>query len=103
QASTTFDTEALCAVNLADVSSGELTNVCSYPSGQPTSDPSDCVFQPNTTAFLEIVKDAGGDTATQFNFSLSPAARDGSTSFTVNGGATSTPIRITSGTSYQLA
>jgi uncharacterized repeat protein (TIGR01451 family) len=103
QASTVNDTQSTCVVNLADINSGQVTNICSYPSGQPTSDPSDCVFQPNTTAFLEIVKTAGGDTTTPFNFSLSPAARDGSSSFTVNGGETSSLIRITSGTSYQLS
>lgn len=103
QASTVNDTQASCVVDLADVGNAKLTNVCSYPSGQPTSDPSDCVFQPNTTAFLEIVKDAGGDTTTSFNFSLNPAARDGVSSFSVTGAEASAPIRITSGTNYQLS
>ena len=38
--------------NPADVT---LLNVCSYPSGEPNSDPSDCVFQPNN-GFLTIVR-----------------------------------------------
>jgi len=46
--------------NPADVS---LLNVCSYPSGQPNSDPSDCVFKENS-GFLTIVKVANPDDKT---------------------------------------
>lgn len=50
------DTEAVCRVDLAAVGTGaDLRNVCSYPSGEPTSDPSDCVLVPRD-AFLKITK-----------------------------------------------
>ena len=44
----TQDTVATAHVQLADVGGGvaKLINVCSYPSQEPNSDPSDCVFQP---------------------------------------------------------
>ena len=45
---TTFDTEALCWVDLNDFgapgATADLLDACSYPSEQPGSDPSDCVI-----------------------------------------------------------
>lgn len=41
------DTKASCNIDLADVggvSSAKLVDVCSYPSQQPNSDPSDCII-----------------------------------------------------------
>ena len=42
------DTRIFCTIVLADVgaTSAVLLNTCSYPSGQPNSDPSDCVLVP---------------------------------------------------------
>jgi len=67
------DTQATCEIFLDDFTIGgvelsdlELINTCSYPSQQPNSDPSDCVLVPRD-AFLTIVKDAGGDTTTEFD------------------------------------
>jgi len=42
------DTTIFCTIVLADVgaTSAELINTCSYPSGEPNSDPSDCVVVP---------------------------------------------------------
>ena len=53
----TIDTVATVTVKTADFggSSAKLLNVCSYPSGQPNSDPSDCVVEPNS-GFLTIIK-----------------------------------------------
>ena len=65
------DTRVTCTIQLADfgvtITDLELINTCSYPSSQPNSDPSDCVLIPRD-ATLKIVKDAGTDTTTDFNF-----------------------------------
>jgi uncharacterized repeat protein (TIGR01451 family) len=53
------DTKALCTLDLSDVggaSTAELIDVCSYPSQQPNSDPSDCVIIKDTTAFITLIK-----------------------------------------------
>ena len=46
------DVKATCTINLADVGAANavLLNVCSYPSQQPNSDPSDCVLVPATAS-----------------------------------------------------
>jgi hypothetical protein len=85
------DTTALCHIDLNDVggaTSAKLVNTCSYPSQEPTSDPSDCVLIPRD-AFLTIAKNAGSDTTTNFNF-------------TVSGGASATPT-VTAGSSTTIA
>jgi hypothetical protein len=67
----TQDTEAEAIVRFADFGGAQtvFVNVCTYPSQEPNSDPSDCVFTPNN-GFLSIVKDAGGNTTTGFVFNL---------------------------------
>lgn len=59
------DTTATCNVVLADVgtTSSVLLNVCSYPSGEPNSDPSDCVVVPDLprlTLVKTVTNDNGG-------------------------------------------
>jgi hypothetical protein len=44
-----------------------LTNVCSYPSREPNSDPSDCNNPPGG-GFLKIVKDTVPDSTNEFSF-----------------------------------
>ncbi|HSE09778.1 MAG TPA: LPXTG cell wall anchor domain-containing protein [Nocardioidaceae bacterium] len=67
------DTSALCTIDLDDVggsSSTVLTNICTYPSQQPTSDDSDCVLAPRD-AKLTVVKVATpADTSQLFTFDL---------------------------------
>jgi hypothetical protein len=46
-----------------------LTNVCSYPSQEPNSDPSDCNNPPGG-GFLKIVKDAIPDSTLDFGFQV---------------------------------
>ena len=46
-----------------------ITNVCSYPSQQPNSDPSDCNNPPGG-GFLKIVKDTVPDSTTEFDFKV---------------------------------
>jgi|GEM_PF-3075643 len=56
------DLKATCSIQLGDISpqpaNATLLNVCSYPSGEPNSDPSDCVFTspPVTTRGLRVQK-----------------------------------------------
>jgi hypothetical protein len=47
-----YDTVATCTIDLDDVGGGTATptDVCSYPSGEPNSDPSDCVLEWDPTA-----------------------------------------------------
>jgi len=54
-----LDTMADCTVFLSEVggqNSASLLDVCSYPSGQPTSAPSDCIVAQKSKAKLEVVK-----------------------------------------------
>lgn len=53
------DTEANCNVNMSDVggNTATLIDVCSYPSGEPNSDPSDCILLRDRTGKLEVIKD----------------------------------------------
>jgi Prealbumin-like fold domain len=90
------DTEAICHVDFADVGgsgTANLVNTCSYPSQQPTSDPSDCVLIPRD-AFIRIAKTASPSSGS-FPFNL-----DGTLAFTAAGTQTSNYIAITSGTSH---
>ncbi|OGG23640.1 hypothetical protein A3A79_00330 [Candidatus Gottesmanbacteria bacterium RIFCSPLOWO2_01_FULL_43_11b] len=54
------DTGASCTINMADVggATASLIDVCSYPSQQPNSDPSDCIFASTAsqTGLLEVRK-----------------------------------------------
>ena len=69
-----------CIIALADVGAtdAELVNVCSYPSQEPNSDPSDCVLIIRDGA-IQVVKDLindNGGTATcgSFSFDITPGA-----------------------------
>lgn len=53
------DTKAQCTIALSDVggaSVAQLVDVCSYPSQQPNSDPSDCIVFKVNSGKLEVVK-----------------------------------------------
>jgi uncharacterized repeat protein (TIGR01451 family) len=52
------DTQASCTIDLSTVggANSKLIDVCSYPSGQPNSDPSDCVVAIPGEAKLTVVK-----------------------------------------------
>ena len=83
----TQDTVATANIQLADFGNPAdafLLNVCSYPSGEPNSDPSDCVFAPNN-GFLTIVKVADPDDGTSFPFNASAQSESGDTSWTITG------------------
>ncbi|QLG69612.1 MAG: internalin, putative [Candidatus Woesebacteria bacterium] len=74
-ASSPNDTKASCSIDLADIgngSSASLLDVCSYPSTQPNSDPSDCVIIRTDKGSLTIIKDVvPNDSSTNWNFAVS--------------------------------
>jgi len=74
-------------------SAAKLTNVCSYPSTQPNSDPSDCNNPPGS-GFLQITKLAGQTAAPyktfSFNVTSNPSTIDGQ-----NNCPTATPCNVT--------
>jgi hypothetical protein len=80
----TADTVAGLNINLNDFggATARLINVCSYPSQQPNSSPSECVVAANN-GFLTIVKEADPNQGS-FQFTSPQAAQDGKTSWTVN-------------------
>lgn len=92
------DTQAICHIDLADVggaSTANLVNTCSYPSQQPTSDPSDCVLIPRD-AFIRIAKTATPNSGS-FPFNL-----DGTLAFTATGTQTSSYIAIRSDVTHSV-
>ena len=104
------DTKASCIFNFTDLAlsgpgaptTGTLLNVCSYPSQQPNSDPSDCVVTPGA-GFITIVKVASpNDGTTQFNFTLNPAALGGTSSFSTTGSGSQELIPVSPGTNYSI-
>ena len=65
------DTVASCTIALADVAGAKLIDVCSYPSNQPNSDPSDCIISTSTnnnTGTITIVKVGNGVNTQDFGF-----------------------------------
>ncbi|HSJ22130.1 MAG TPA: hypothetical protein VK964_16295, partial [Nocardioidaceae bacterium] len=67
------DTTALCRVDLGDVGGADeaqLTNVCSYPSQIPNSDPSDCVLAPRDGKLTVKKVATPADTGQKFDFKL---------------------------------
>ncbi len=82
----TDDTVAVTDIVLADFAGADATliNVCSYPSGEPNSDPSDCVFEPNS-GFLTIEKIADPDNSTDFVFNASAPSAGDVSSWTITG------------------
>ncbi|MGE5750009.1 MAG: hypothetical protein ACM31F_08605 [Gemmatimonas sp.] len=105
------DVQAVCnlklsdlggSINVADIS---LINVCSFPSGSPSSNPFDCIVSP-ASGFLVIAKSTTPTNSNaHFAFrlrnsdnTLNATATNGFTNFAVQGGATSAGIPILPGT-----
>ena len=98
------DTVANVTLNLVDVGGplvARLTNVCSYPSGNPNSNPSDCVFVPNS-GLLRIVKAASTNDGTAFTFNSSASSQNGTSTWTINGSGTTGQVSFLPGTTYGL-
>jgi hypothetical protein len=100
----TDDTVAVVNLMLSDTQSttAKVLNVCSYPSQEPNSDPSECVLAPNS-GFLTIIKSAPA-TSDLFGFDLGDGtANDGTTHWEKNGpGTVQALIPIAPGTTYDL-
>lgn len=68
------DTKATCSIPLSDVGGAtraSLLDVCSYPSVQPNSDPSDCIIIRSDKGNLTVIKDVSPDNAnTNWNFAV---------------------------------
>ncbi|MDM7924291.1 MAG: hypothetical protein QUS14_18555, partial [Pyrinomonadaceae bacterium] len=95
-----WDTVASVSIPRTDLGGAtdpHVVNVCSYPSQEPNSDPSDCVFNPQN-GFLVITKVADPDDGTAFVFTPSRPSQTGATSWTINGSG-STPVISYSSTS----
>ncbi len=90
------DTVATCNINPANFgnSPATLLNVCSFPSGQPNSDPSDCVAEP-TGGFITVVKVATPNDNTTFPFTI---AGTSNYSFSINGSNSSQRYSVENGT-----
>ena len=91
------DARAECDIVLADVgaAAAKLINTCSYPSGEPNSDPSDCILVPRD-AFIIIKKVASPNEGT-FPFTL-----DGNAAFTATGSQQSDQIPVRSDINHDV-
>jgi hypothetical protein len=93
------DTQATCDIDLTMPgvtipATTTLLNVCSFPSGEPNSNPFDCVVTVGS-GFLQIVKATNVSTSTLFGFKLSTtAAGSATTNYAVQGGITSALIPL---------
>jgi hypothetical protein len=105
-----FDVVATCDLDLTELPSAldsELLNVCTFPSGQPNSNPFDCVVTPGA-GYLVIEKETSPGTTDDFDFTLSPAATTGQSAFAVPGGdgsggaGSSGLVPVAPGTSYSV-
>lgn len=73
-----LDTVGSCSIVRSDItgSAAVLLNVCSFPSQQPNSDPSDCIVEPSS-GFITIVKEAIPDIDTvPFEFAINDGEID---------------------------
>ena len=93
------DTVGTCDLvrNDAGGESAVLVNLCSFPSQQPNSDPSDCITEPGS-GFITVIKDASPDLSSiAFNF----AVNDGSSDLynpVINGSGASDRLAVIEGT-----
>lgn len=88
------DLTATCTPVSADSGGGVLVDVCSYPSGQPNSDPSDCIVYRDNSARIEVKKVLNPSTDPGlFNLKI------GTTTYATNvgNGGTTGEIVLTSG------
>ncbi|UCC56548.1 MAG: hypothetical protein JSU75_01915, partial [Gammaproteobacteria bacterium] len=89
------DTVGVCTIDVNDIPSGAVrTNLCSFPSINPNSDPKDCVGVVGG-GFIEIVKVADPDDGTNFNFTL-----DGQ-NYTISGSGTQL-VSLAGGQTYSV-
>jgi hypothetical protein len=100
------DITATCSIDLgmqglAGTTSRDLLNVCSFPSGEPNSNPFDCVVKVGA-AFIQIVKNTDVTSTDLFGFTLSIPATDGSSKYKVQAGVTTALLPVTPGTNFAI-
>jgi len=100
------DISATCSIDLAmqgltGTTSRDLLNVCSFPSGEPNSNPFDCVVRVGA-AFIQIVKATTPASTQLFGFTLAAPSTDGTSKYAVQAGVSSGLIPVTPGTSYSI-
>jgi len=95
------DTQGACTIQLSTVggASARLVDVCSYPSGQPGSDPSDCVIIRDSAGKVELIKDLiPGTDSGLFNLSINgPEANDTTSVNNVGDGGTTGEVVVKDG------
>ncbi len=95
------DTQGSCTVQLSTVggAAAKLIDVCSYPSGQPNSDPSDCVIAREDFGKVEVIKQIEPDTDPGlFNLSINgPLASDTTTVNNVGDNGTTGEVVVKKG------
>jgi uncharacterized repeat protein (TIGR01451 family) len=98
------DAVAAVSVLISDVGGAgtRLTNICSFPSQEPNSDPSDCVVNPNN-GLLTIVKVAPAGDTTQFTFNASAPSQTNLSSWNIVGNGTVSSISYAPGATLDLS
>jgi hypothetical protein len=86
---------------LAGTTSRDLLNVCSFPSGEPNSNPFDCVVQAGA-AFIQIVKVSDPVSTTLFGFTLSIPSTDGTDQYAVQAGVATGLLPVAPGNNYTI-
>lgn len=99
--SSPLDTQGLCDIQLSTVggANAKLVDVCSYPSAQPNSDPSDCVIARNDFGKVELIKELiPSSDSGKFNLSINgPETDDTTTVNNVGDGGTTGEIVVKKG------
>ncbi len=101
----TADTVANVTLQLSDVggaSAARVLNVCSFPSREPNSDPSDCVFAPNNGS-LTIVKAAPSGDTSQFTINATVPSQGNVSSWNITGSGSVQLISYAPGTALDLS
>jgi hypothetical protein len=107
------DVQATCEIDRAMVVNGstipattDLLNVCSFPSGEPNSNPFDCVVTIGS-GFIQIVKGTNMTTQSLFGFTLGSTANSNTTNYIIQGGGVASallPVPPTAGSlKYKLS
>jgi hypothetical protein len=100
------DVLATCSIDLAmqglaGTTSRDLLNVCSFPSGEPNSNPFDCVVKIGS-AFIQLVKSTNPTSTQLFGFTLTTPSTDGTNKYAVQAGVSTGLIPVAPGTNQVI-
>jgi len=100
------DVIATCSIDLSmqgltGTTSRDLLNVCSFPSGEPNSNPFDCVVTPGV-GFIQIVKATDVTTTKYFGFTMAGASTNGTSKYAVQSGATTELLPVMPGANFSI-